>query len=308
MPRVTMTTGDYPDERAWSLISNHGHALICIAEQPDIRIWGLAERIGVRERSAQRILNQLVDAGYLARHDHENHGTRSTYTRRRPPTPTPSVIWSTRSPVRPTPLNVTTSRVPPGGSRHPPAAGRDRPGQTIDRIRWSARRYASLTDQANRFTNAKGDEPPAARRHGSSEEVSWDFLRSQGAGHAVRAVLLHGDLACLSAACPPPNCKASGFWQTARAYIDVAVMGLHVSRPCGPLDEPARGLLLRGRARRHRRARRRCHRYEPRRDGIPRAPARPLNRRLPSCVRGLVGSNNQPKVISCKGPWTVRIG
>ena len=85
MPRVTMTTGDYPDERAWSLISNHGHALICIAEQPDIRIWGLAERIGVRERSAQRILNQLVDAGYLARHDHENHGTRSTYTRRRPP-------------------------------------------------------------------------------------------------------------------------------------------------------------------------------------------------------------------------------
>jgi hypothetical protein len=69
----------YPDGRGWSLISNHGHALICIAEQPDIRIWELAQRINVRERSAQRIVNQLVDAGYLTRHQHDHHGARITY-------------------------------------------------------------------------------------------------------------------------------------------------------------------------------------------------------------------------------------
>ncbi len=75
-----MTIDGPIDGRAWSLISNHGHALICIAEEPDIRIWELGERIGVRERSAQRIVNQLVDAGYVTRHHHGHHGSRVTYT------------------------------------------------------------------------------------------------------------------------------------------------------------------------------------------------------------------------------------
>lgn len=74
-----MTAGDF-DGRAWSLLSNHGHALICIAQQPDIRLWELAETIGIRERSAQRIVNQLVDAGYVVRHHHDHHGARVTYT------------------------------------------------------------------------------------------------------------------------------------------------------------------------------------------------------------------------------------
>jgi DNA-binding Lrp family transcriptional regulator len=74
-----MTPEDF-DGRAWSLLSNHGHALICIAQQPDIRLWELAETIGIRERSAQRIVNQLVDAGYVTRHHHDHHGARVTYT------------------------------------------------------------------------------------------------------------------------------------------------------------------------------------------------------------------------------------
>jgi len=75
-----MTIDGFFDGRAWSLISNHGHALICIAQNPDVRLWELAQTIGVRERSAQRIVNQLVDAGYLTRHDHDHHGARITYT------------------------------------------------------------------------------------------------------------------------------------------------------------------------------------------------------------------------------------
>ncbi len=76
-----MTSVDRQDrgtwEGTWSLISNHGHALICIAQQPDIRIWEIAERIGIRDRSAQRVVNQLVDAGYLIRH---RDGATVTYT------------------------------------------------------------------------------------------------------------------------------------------------------------------------------------------------------------------------------------
>jgi hypothetical protein len=75
-----MTIDDGFDGRAWSLVSNHGHALICIAQQPDIRLWELAQTIGVRERSAQRIVNQLVEAGYLTRHQHDKHGARLSYT------------------------------------------------------------------------------------------------------------------------------------------------------------------------------------------------------------------------------------
>ena len=75
-----MTIDEFWDGRAWSLLSNHGHALICLAQQPDMRLWELAERIGIRERSAQRIVNQLVEAGYLTRHQHDHHGSRSSYT------------------------------------------------------------------------------------------------------------------------------------------------------------------------------------------------------------------------------------
>src|SRR6185437_8953848 len=74
-----MTMDETFDGRAWSLLSNHGHALICIAQQPDIRLWELAQTIGVRERSAQRIVNQLVEAGYLTRHQHDGHGARLSY-------------------------------------------------------------------------------------------------------------------------------------------------------------------------------------------------------------------------------------
>jgi len=75
-----MTIDGFHDGRAWSLLSNHGHALICLAQQPDLRLWELAETIGIRERSAQRIVNQLVEAGYLTRQQHDRHRARSSYT------------------------------------------------------------------------------------------------------------------------------------------------------------------------------------------------------------------------------------
>ena len=88
-----MTIDDYGEGRAWSLLSNHGHALICIAQQPDLRLWELAQTIGIRERSAQRIVNQLVEAGYLTRHPHDHHRARSQLHREPRHAPTPTAPW-----------------------------------------------------------------------------------------------------------------------------------------------------------------------------------------------------------------------
>jgi predicted ArsR family transcriptional regulator len=51
----------------WTFLTNHAHALVCIARDPDVRLRDVAERVGVTERAAQRIVSELVDAGYLER-------------------------------------------------------------------------------------------------------------------------------------------------------------------------------------------------------------------------------------------------
>lgn len=51
----------------WTFLTNHAHALLCIARDPGIRLRDVAERVGVTERAAQRIVNDLVEAGYLER-------------------------------------------------------------------------------------------------------------------------------------------------------------------------------------------------------------------------------------------------
>jgi DNA-binding MarR family transcriptional regulator len=51
----------------WTLLSNHGHVLICVARDPDMLLADIATRVGIRERAAHRIITDLVDAGYLTR-------------------------------------------------------------------------------------------------------------------------------------------------------------------------------------------------------------------------------------------------
>ncbi len=61
----------------WTFLTNHGHALVVLARDPDCRIRDLSIAIGVTERTAQTIVNDLVEAGYLER---TRVGTRSRYT------------------------------------------------------------------------------------------------------------------------------------------------------------------------------------------------------------------------------------
>jgi hypothetical protein len=56
-----------PDGRAWTFLTNHAHALLCIAQDADIRIQDVAELVGITLRAAQGIVGDLVDAGYVTR-------------------------------------------------------------------------------------------------------------------------------------------------------------------------------------------------------------------------------------------------
>lgn len=51
----------------WTFLTNHAHVMLCVAQDPGIRHRDVAERVGITERAAQRIVADLVDAGYLHR-------------------------------------------------------------------------------------------------------------------------------------------------------------------------------------------------------------------------------------------------
>lgn len=54
-------------DRSWSLLTPHAHVLLCIARDPDSRVWEIAETVGISERGAHQIVADLVSAGYVRR-------------------------------------------------------------------------------------------------------------------------------------------------------------------------------------------------------------------------------------------------
>jgi DNA-binding IclR family transcriptional regulator len=56
-----------PEDSGWTFVTNHFLVLLCIAEDPGVRMSEVAERVGVTERAVQRIVADLVRAGYLER-------------------------------------------------------------------------------------------------------------------------------------------------------------------------------------------------------------------------------------------------
>ena len=53
------------DESRWTLLTNHGAALIHVARHPDSTIREVADATGISERAAARILRDLRLGGYL---------------------------------------------------------------------------------------------------------------------------------------------------------------------------------------------------------------------------------------------------
>ena len=54
-------------DHSWRFLTNHAHVLERIAGEPTLRLRDIAASVGVTERAAAKIVNDLVEAGYLTR-------------------------------------------------------------------------------------------------------------------------------------------------------------------------------------------------------------------------------------------------
>jgi DNA-binding MarR family transcriptional regulator len=61
----------------FSFLTNHGLVLLCVADDPHVRMRDIARIVDITERAAQRIVGDLVAAGYVSR---TREGRRNTYT------------------------------------------------------------------------------------------------------------------------------------------------------------------------------------------------------------------------------------
>ena len=61
----------------WSFLTNHARVMICIADDPGIRLREIGQTVGITERAAHRIVGELVAAGYVSR---RRVGRRNRYT------------------------------------------------------------------------------------------------------------------------------------------------------------------------------------------------------------------------------------
>src|SRR5271155_3387019 len=63
-------------ETRWAFLTNHAQVLVCIANEPGVRLRDISERVGITERAAHRIVAELADAGYITR---KRTGRRNAY-------------------------------------------------------------------------------------------------------------------------------------------------------------------------------------------------------------------------------------
>lgn len=54
-------------ENGWTYLTNHTHVLICLAQDSEMRLRDVAERVGITERAVQRIVSELEEAGAITR-------------------------------------------------------------------------------------------------------------------------------------------------------------------------------------------------------------------------------------------------
>ncbi len=50
----------------WTFLTNYGHVFLCLAVEPALRMRDLSAKVGITERSAQRIVADLIGTGYLS--------------------------------------------------------------------------------------------------------------------------------------------------------------------------------------------------------------------------------------------------
>jgi predicted ArsR family transcriptional regulator len=69
--------GSRPENgKTWRFLSNHTQVLLCLHRDPGARFRDIAQRVGVTERAAQRIVADLIESGYV---ESERVGRRNRY-------------------------------------------------------------------------------------------------------------------------------------------------------------------------------------------------------------------------------------
>jgi len=79
-PKPTSSQGSTAlatNQNNWTFLSNHGHVLICLAQNPEMRLRDIAIAVGITERAVIRIITELEDGGYVSK---ERIGRRNRYT------------------------------------------------------------------------------------------------------------------------------------------------------------------------------------------------------------------------------------
>ena len=62
--------------KSWRFLTNHAHVFLAIAKDPEIRVRDIADIVGITERAAHTILQDLADEGYV---DVIKEGRRNVY-------------------------------------------------------------------------------------------------------------------------------------------------------------------------------------------------------------------------------------
>ena len=61
---------------SWTFLTNHARVLLCIAQDPGVRLRDIAARLDITERSAYGIITDLAQAGYVVK---QKDGRRNRY-------------------------------------------------------------------------------------------------------------------------------------------------------------------------------------------------------------------------------------
>ena len=71
-----MSSTPLPPNGSWTFVTNHAAVLLCLARDSGIRMRDVADRVGITERAAQRIVADLANEGYVTR---RRSGRRNIY-------------------------------------------------------------------------------------------------------------------------------------------------------------------------------------------------------------------------------------
>lgn len=65
-----------PAHPSWTFLTNHAHVLICLADDPQMRLRDVAAAVGITERAVHKIVAELEAGEILER---ERNGRRNVY-------------------------------------------------------------------------------------------------------------------------------------------------------------------------------------------------------------------------------------